>query len=90
MIVNPNVDIPNKTRIHRKTLRKSQKNNNLLKMKRRLKLKYKLSGAIFLHLVCQGEQFATLPPRQLRHWPWRSSTIWRKCQTYCTHCKVSI
>jgi len=33
---------------------KRKKNNNLLKTKRILKLKYKLSGALFSHLACQG------------------------------------
>jgi len=34
MIVNPDVDVHNKTRNYRKTLRTTQKTNNLLKTKR--------------------------------------------------------
>jgi len=34
--VNPDVDVFNKTRNHKKILRKAQKNNNLLKIKRTL------------------------------------------------------
>jgi len=49
-----------KTRNHPKTLRKMQKSNNLLKTKRIPK--YKLGGARFLHLACQGRgRFSPLP-----------------------------
>jgi len=66
-MVIPNVDDYTKIINHRKILRKTQK-NNLLKSKRILKPKYKLSGAKLLHLACQEGRFAPLPPRQLRHW----------------------
>jgi len=52
---------------HRKILRKTQKNNNLLITKRILKPKYKPRGARCLHLACQGGRFAPLPTRQLLH-----------------------
>jgi len=40
MIVNPDVDRYAKTLNHRKSIRKTQKDNNLLKTKRILKPKY--------------------------------------------------
>jgi len=40
MMVNPDVDSYAKTLNHRKIIRKTQKNNNLLKTKRILKSKY--------------------------------------------------
>jgi len=39
---------------HRKIIRKTDKNNNVLKTKRMLKPKYKLSGGRYLGLACQG------------------------------------
>jgi len=47
------VDGKSKILNHWKILRKTQK-NNLLKIKRILEPKYKLGGARFLHLACQG------------------------------------
>ena len=44
MIVNPDVDSKTKTLNHRKIIRKTHKNNNLLKTKGMLKPKYKLDG----------------------------------------------
>ena len=41
IIVNPDVDVNTTTRNHRKTLRKTQKNNNLLKTKRIVNTKIK-------------------------------------------------
>ena len=41
---------------------KNAKNNNLLKTKRILNPKYKLSYGPFFHLACQGKQCATLLP----------------------------
>jgi len=43
-MVNPDVDGCTKTLNHRKTFRQTQTKNNLLKTKRILKPKYKLSG----------------------------------------------
>jgi len=51
-----------------KTPQKTQKNNNLLKIKRILNtLKSQLKGAQFLHLAFQGGS-SPLAPRHLRHW----------------------
>jgi len=65
MLVNPDVDGHSKTLNHRKILRKTQENNDLLKTKRIVKPRYKLSGAWFLHLACQGGRFAPLHLRSV-------------------------
>jgi len=59
--VDPDVDGYTKTLNHRKIIRNTQKNDNLLKTKTTLKQKYKLSGVRASHLPCQG-QFALLRP----------------------------
>jgi len=58
-MVHPDVDGYSKTPNHRKILKKTHK-NNLLKTKRILKPKYKLSGGRFLHLACHGGRFDPL------------------------------
>ena len=57
MIVNPNVDVYIKTQNHRKTLRKTQENNNLLKTKRILNTEIQAKW---------GPGFYNLGSRQLR------------------------
>jgi len=60
MIVNPDVDGYNKILNHREILRKTQKNNNLLKTTRILKPKYKLSGGqVFTFSLFGGWRFAS-------------------------------
>ena len=51
---------------HRKILQKTQKNNSLLKAKRTLKPKYKLSGGTVFTFTLPGGRFAPMYPRQLR------------------------
>ena len=53
-MINPDVDGYIETLNHWKMLQKLQKHNNLLETKIILKPKYKLSGAQFLYLACQG------------------------------------
>jgi len=60
--VNPEVNGQTKTLNHRKIIRKTYKNNNLLKTKRMLKPKYKLSGRPVFTFSLPGENFPTLPP----------------------------
>jgi len=55
MIVNPEVDVHTKTLNHRKILRKSNKNNILLNIKRTLSLNINSMGAWFSHSACQGQ-----------------------------------
>ena len=61
-MVNLDVDFYTKTLNHRKILRKTQKINNLLKIKNIPKSKYDLSGVgPFLHLDFQGDMFPSAP-----------------------------
>jgi len=61
-MVNPAVDVCTKTLYHRKLFRKTQKSNNLLKTKRILKPKYKLSGEQVFTFSLPGGQFVPLAP----------------------------
>ena len=82
MIVNPNVDVHTKTWNRWKTLRKSQKNNTLLKIKRVLKLKYKLSGGPVFTFSLPVGQFALSPPTPVSYatgkmiYSFCSSAVW--------------
>jgi len=67
MMVNPDVDGYTKTLNHREVLRKTQKNNNLMKAKKMPKPKYKLSRGQVSAFSFQGGD-SLLCPRQLRHW----------------------
>jgi len=58
-----------KTPTHRNIIRKTHKNNNLLKTKTMLKPKYKLSGRPVFTFSMPGAN-SPLCPRQLRHWLW--------------------
>jgi len=69
MIVNPDVDFYTKTPNHRKAIRKTQKNNNLLKDKRiqNTEIYCRLSdGPVFIFILL-GEEVTTPGPRQLCH-----------------------
>jgi len=59
MLVNPDVDGYTKTLNHRKIIRNTQKNGNLLETKTPLKPKNKLRWARVSRFACQG-QFALL------------------------------
>jgi len=65
MIVNPGVDGYAKTLYHGKILRKTQKNNHLLKNKRILEPKYKLSSGPVFTFSLLGGRFAPLVSFQL-------------------------
>jgi len=60
MIVNPDVDVYTKSRNHKKTLRKTQKNNNLLKPWT------KWEPDFYIWLVTWAVRIT--PSRQLRNW----------------------
>jgi len=61
MTVKPDVDVYTKTRNHRKNSENA--NNNLLKTKRILEPKYRLSGVRYIWLA-RGQRFAPLSPRR--------------------------
>jgi len=61
-MVNPDTDGYIKPQITGKYPQKTQKNNNLLKPKRILKLKCELSGARFFHFACQEDDSPHCPP----------------------------
>ena len=65
-MVNMDVDHYSNPKISTENIPKNAKNDNLQKTKWILKLKYKLIGAQFLHLACQGA-INPLSPRQLCH-----------------------
>jgi len=78
-MVNP--DVNTKTLNHRKILRKNAKKQQLTENQKNAKLKYKLIGVRFLHLVCQGCDSPIAPPSVtslgLWHIP-RVPSAWRQ------------
>jgi len=62
MIVNPDVDGHTITQKYRKTIRKTHKINNVLKIKRKLKPKFKFCRRPVFTFACQRSNSP--------HWPW--------------------
>jgi len=65
--VNPDVDVNTTTRNHRKTLRKTQKNNNLLKTKRIVNTKIKGRWGPGFYIKLARGAVRTPATRHLRH-----------------------
>ena len=78
-MVNPDVDGYFKTLNHQKILRKTQK-DNLLKTKRLLISKYKLSGVPVFAFILAGGTIRSSDPRQLRHWTCHTF-VWKTCES---------